>query len=219
MKTKKGFTKKGYGDNIEIETFYYLKEPVSLEPYVRDVYWFDFRRRKIQKSRNIDPDYGVILHGPYKRLVGDKVVEEGIYYAGTKHGRWTEYNRNDILVNKEKYYKGWPKESLARYYDKDRQKLREIIPVEYGVKEGNYYYFYENGNIAVRGEYQDDRKVGQWIEYWPNRGRRKKIIQYREDPFNDNFHPYTLKEWSADGSLVFDRETWQKEVRYDLSDD
>ena len=213
IKTKKGFTKSGYGDNLQIETFYYLKDPLPIDPYVRDVYWFDFRRRKIQKSRRIDPDYGVILHGPYKRLIGDQVVEEGIFYIGTKHGRWTEYNRKDILVNKEKYYKGWPKESLARYYDKERTRIREIIPVEYGVKEGYYYYFYENGNIAVRGEYKDDRKVGEWIEYWPNRGRRKKIIQYRDDPYNETFRPYTVKEWAANGSLVFDREAWQREIK------
>ena len=107
----------------------------------------------------------------------------------------------------------WPKESLARYYDKERTRIREIIPVEYGVKEGYYYYFYENGNIAVRGEYKDDRKVGEWIEYWPNRGRRKKIIQYREDPYNESFKPYTVKEWAANGSLVFDREAWQREIK------
>ena len=217
LKTKKAFTKRGSGDRIEIEVFYYLKKPQELDPYVRDIYWYDFKRRQIKKSRQIDPDYGVILHGPYKRMVDGNVVEEGIYYIGTKHGRWTRYNNSDVLMDKEKYYKGWPKESLASYYDKERTKLREIIPIEYGVKEGYYYHFYENGNIAVRGEYQEDQKVGQWIEYWPRRGRRKKIIQYREDPFNEKFTPYTVKEWEKNGSLVFDREEWEKSVKYSVA--
>lgn len=216
-KTKKAFTKKGNGNRIEIQVFYYLKERLPLDPYVRDVYWFDFKRREIKKSKKIDPDYGVVLHGPYKRMIDNKVIEEGIYYNGMKHGRWTRYNNRDVLVDKRKYYKGWPKESLARFYDKERTELKEIIPVEYGQKEGNYYFFYKNGNIAVRGEYREGQKVGQWIEYWPRRGRRKKIIQYREDPYDDTFKPYTIKEWASNGKLVYDREVWKRQVKYSIS--
>ena len=51
LKTKKAFTKKGAGNKIETEIFYYLKDPEPLDPYVRDIYWFDFKRRQIKKSR------------------------------------------------------------------------------------------------------------------------------------------------------------------------
>ena len=217
LKTKKAFTRRGSGSRVEIETFYYLKDPQPLDPYVRDVYWFDYKRRQIKKSRQVDPNVGFILHGPYKRMVDGELSEEGIYYLGTKHGRWTRFNAQDVLVDKRKFYKGWPKESLARYYDKERTKLREIIPIEYGEKEGYYYYFFENGNVSVRGEYQVDQKVGQWIEYWPRRGRRKKIIQYPDDPYDDTFVPYTVKEWDKNGKLVYDLEVWERSVKYTIA--
>ena len=72
------------------------------------------------------------MHGPYKRMVGEQIIEEGIYYKGTKHGRWTEYDRHDILVDKRKYYKGWQKESKVKYYDDKQTKLKEVVPILYG---------------------------------------------------------------------------------------
>jgi len=208
MKTKKGFTKTGFGDNLVLELFYYLKEPVELDPYVKDIYWFDFRRKAIRVGRNVDPKYGVILHGPYQKLKGKQVVEEGYYYMGTKHGRWTVYNSDNILMDKRKYHKGWYKESLVSYYDVDHTKLKEVIPVQYGEKEGEYYYFHKNGNIAVSGKYENDVKVGVWTEYYDSRGRRKKMVQFTEDPYDKKFRPVTLKEWNDKGQLIYDRDTY-----------
>ncbi len=165
IKTKKGFTRKGYGDRVTVELFYYLKRPDQPNKFVRDIYWYDFTRREIRKTNNFDPSKGVLLHGPYRRMQGDLLLEEGIYYKGTKHGRWMQYDRNSLLVDKEKYYKGWPKESLVTYYDPmERTKIKEIIPIEFGEREGYYYQFHENGTIAVTGEYKWDNKVGEWIE-------------------------------------------------------
>lgn len=212
IKTKKGFTKNGFGDNVVIELFHYLKDYQDPDPYVRNIYWYDFRRKAIRSTRKVNTEYGAILHGPYKKMRGDQILEEGIFYVGTKHGRWTTYNRNNILIDKKKYYKGWPKESLVSYYDQDREKLKEIIPIQYGKKEGDYYYFHENGNIAVMGQYQNDVKVGKWTEYYKRRGRRKKVIQYRNDPYNDNFSPYIWREWNSNGELVYDRDVWAKRL-------
>ncbi|MFW5759699.1 MAG: toxin-antitoxin system YwqK family antitoxin [Cyclobacteriaceae bacterium] len=209
IKTKKGFTSSGFGNNITIETFYYLKEFEQPDPYVRDIYWFDFKTRRIKIGGNIDPDYAGILHGPYKKIQDDEVVEEGIFFKGTKHGRWMKYGRMYdymVVVDKSKYFKGWPKESKVSYYDKDAKKLEEVIPIEYGKKEGNYYYFHENGMVAVQGEYRNDVKVGQWIEYYQFRRKRKKIIQYRNNPYDETFVPYIVQEWDQDGNLIYDRE-------------
>src|SRR5215203_3983352 len=46
LKTKKGFTRKGVGERITFETFYYLKRPEKPQPFVRDVYWYDFIRKE-----------------------------------------------------------------------------------------------------------------------------------------------------------------------------
>ena len=204
LKTKKRYTQKGNGEQQIYELFYVLKEFEEPDPYVRDIYWMDYRRGVIRNGVEIDKEYGAILHGPYKKMRGDQVLEEGIFYKGMKHGRWVSYDKNDLLVDKEKYYRGWPKESMVSYYDVERQKMKEIIPIEYGEKEGNYYYFHKNGKVAVKGEYKWDQKVGDWIEYYPS-GRRKKIIKYSKEPFDKEYTPFIYKEWNKRGKLVYEK--------------
>lgn len=204
LKTKKRFSKEGYGDKITYELFHVLKDYQEPDPYVRDIYWFDYRRGAIRNTGQVDKEFGAILHGPYVKKQGDQILEEGIFYKGMKHGRWIKYDKENILIDKEKYYKGWPKESLVSYYDADRTKMKEIVPIEYGEKEGNYYYFHTNGKVAVKGEFKWDNKVGDWIEYYAS-GRRKKIIRYSKDPFDDEFRPYIWKEWTPRGELVYEK--------------
>ena len=205
IKTRKGFLRKGVGDNVELETFHYLpayQQPVSFIP---EIYWFDPKRNSIRSSVEFKPGDGYLLHGPYRRFLGDQILEDGIYYLGARHGRWTSYDRNDILLDKVKYHKGWPKESLVRYYDQDRKKLREVVPVVHESREGFYYLFHENGEVAVRGEYKNDVKVGTWTEFYDFNRRRKKEIQYRSDPYENSFVPYISREWNRRGQLVYER--------------
>jgi antitoxin component YwqK of YwqJK toxin-antitoxin module len=210
IKTKKGFNRIVRGNNVYIEFFYYLKEPAPIDPYVRDIYWYNFKKRKIEKTRRANNKYMVMLHGPYRRInLDDEVLEEGIFYKGMRHGRWTNYEKlydYYVLKDKQKYFKGWPKESRVAYYDQERTQLKEVIPVAYGEKEGYYFKFHENGQIAAWGEYKFDTKVGIWNEYYedPRRRRRKRQIQYSEDPFDESFKPFILKEWDERGKLIYD---------------
>ena len=206
LKTKKGFTTRGRGDREDLILFNYLKEPSRTDKYVRDIYWYDLEKSQI-KSRGFNPQKGVLLHGPYSVRRNDIVIEEGIFYIGTKHGRWIRKTPQDILIDKEKYYKGWPKESRVKFYDPStRTRIQEIIPVEYGQKEGYYYYFFKDGSRAVTGEYRYGERVGKWTSYYENRrGRRKREVQYRRDPDNDKFIPYIVKEWNTAGKVVYDR--------------
>jgi len=210
VKTRKAYTKTGFGERTTYELFHILKEHQQPDQYVRDIYWYDSRRGGIRTGGKIDPKYGAILHGPYSKRQGIQVIEEGIYYFGTKHGRWVKMDKNDILLDKEKYYKGWPKESLVKYYDTERTKFKEVIPIEYGEKEGNYFYFFENGLIAVRGEYKYGQKVGKWMEYHHNSQRKKKIIQYPADPYEKEFSPYIWREYNKKGRLVYENKTMGK---------
>lgn len=204
-KTKKAFTKKVSGNKVVTELFSVLKVYEDPLPYVRDIYWFDYRKRKIIKSRKINKDNAGIMHGPYRKMAGGEVVEEGIFYMGTKHGRWTRWNKHNILQTKEKYYKGWPKESMVAYHNKEEKKLKEVIPVHFGEKEGNYYAFHESGNLAARGEYHFDHKVGVWKEYYDQRNRRKREISYPKNPFDKDFVPYIAREWDKQGKLIYER--------------
>lgn len=205
IKTKKGFTRKGYGDRVTYELFYFLKKGETPKTFVRDVYWFDYTRKEIRRTSpaGFDPKKGVLLHGPYKQIQNNVVLKEGIYYKGTRHGRWLTYNRDSVLTDKEKYFRGWPKESVVSYYDPgERKKMKEITPIEYGEKEGFYYRFYENGQMAVAGEYRWDQKVGDWTEYYPG-NKRKKIIAYPKEPFDKENKPYVKVEWNDKGKEVY----------------
>ena len=136
-------------------------------------------------------------------MQGQVVLEEGIFYKGAKHGRWMKYDRNDILDDKEKYYKGWPKESLVTYYDAvEHKKVKEMIPIAINEREGYYFFFHENGTIAVTGEYKWGQKVGDWIENYPN-GKRKKILTYPKEPFEKEVKPFVKREWDDKGKEIF----------------
>jgi antitoxin component YwqK of YwqJK toxin-antitoxin module len=207
IKTKKAFTRKGFGDKMVIELFYVLKKPDKPDGFARDLYWYDFTRRELRKTpvTGFDPKRGVLAHGPYKRLMGDILIEEGIFYKGTKHGRWMKYDRQYLVDDKEKYYKGLPKESLITYYDPvERTRIKEIIPIEYGEREGFYFLFHENGQIAVQGEYHWDERINDWIENYPS-GKRKRIISYPKEPFQKNIRPFVRREWDEKGKEIYSR--------------
>ena len=55
VKTKKGFTRKGYGEGIIVELFYYLKKSEKPSSFARDIYWYDFTRREIRRTSTFDP--------------------------------------------------------------------------------------------------------------------------------------------------------------------
>lgn len=203
IKTKKGFTRKGQGERVTYETFFYLKKPDKPQPFVRDIWWYDYTRREIRKTTTFDPTKGVLLHGPYEKRQGEITLAKGIFYKGTKHGRWMVYSRDSILTDKEKFYRGWPRESLVTYYDPmDKKRMKEMIPIEYGEKEGYYYLFHENGTLAVQGEYKWDQKIGDWTEFYQN-GKRKKILTYSKEAFDKELKPYIKAEWNEKGKEIY----------------
>lgn len=205
IKTKKGFTRKGFGDKVTYELFYYLKKSEKPQTFVRDVYWYDFTRKEIRRTTmaSFDPAKGVLLHGPYEKRQGQNILQKGIFYKGTRHGRWVSYNRDSVLTDKEKYFRGWPKESLVSYYDPmSRKKMKEMTPIEYGEKEGYYFLFHENGQLAVQGEFHWDEKVGDWTEFYTT-GKRKKIVTYPKEPFDKELKPYIKAEWNDKGKEIY----------------
>ena len=204
IKTKRGYAKTGFGERTVVELFHYLKDKdyVGPDPYSRDFYWYDFKKKKIQNSLKAKRGYAGVMHGHYVKKMGDQILEEGHFYKGMKHGRWVRYSRADILMEKEIYYKGWPKESRLAYYDFEREKLKEIIPVHFGEREGEYFAYHSNGNLAVVGHYKYDHRVGIWREYYANQ-RVKREVHYPLEPFDDT-PPFISKEWDEQGKLIYD---------------
>ncbi|GAB3660372.1 hypothetical protein GCM10028791_34270 [Echinicola sediminis] len=204
-KTRTGFIRTDVKGKTQFQLFHYTTRNKQVDPYIRDIYWFDAADKVIRTS-GFDPSQGYLLHGPYEKRMDDAVVESGNYYFGTKHGRWMTYNSKNILTDKSHFYEGWPKDSRISYYNQQKQQVEKVVPVEYDLKEGNFYHFYENGQLAVKGEYHYGEKVGLWTEYWNTDGEkhiRKREIQYQEKPFSKNFTPYIKSEWSKEGNLIY----------------
>lgn len=205
-KTKKAFTSFTNRDVEDYKLFYVLPEPASATPYVRKVFYHDMKNNAIRSVEGKGQMLERVLHGPYERLVNDVVVEKGEFYYGTKHGTWLYQRRDSTLYEKEHYTKGWLRDSEITYYDEDEKTMmKEVIPIQYGKKEGTYYRFYRSGNIAVTGEYVFDKKVGVWIEYHdvPGAVVQKRWLQYPKQFYDWDFEPYILREWNRNSQTIY----------------
>ncbi|MCG8474403.1 MAG: hypothetical protein MI784_02855 [Cytophagales bacterium] len=208
IKTRKASAYSGARNKLVWELFNVLKEPgkQELDTYVQEVYWFDPKARKIVNSKKIKPR-GVLLHGPYKRMLGETVLAEGIFYKGMKHGRWTTYSRKGVLTDKRKFFRGWAKDSHVTYYNQEKGQMKEVVQIHYKQADGAYYKFFESGQVAVQGFYKFGVKTGIWTEYYEDvkgRRRRKRRINYGKDPFDKRFVPHIEREWSMAGKLIYD---------------
>lgn len=205
VKARKGFIRENIRGQEIFHIFNYTDASRQPDPYIRDVYWYDTKEKSIRSS-GFTPGAGYLLHGPYERQVNEVVVESGMFYYGTKHSTWMLFDARNILQDKNHYEEGWPRESRISYYNQSSKTVEKIIPIQYGLEEGNFYHFYEDRQIAVTGEYRYGQKVGLWTEYWDTNNTkavRKREIQYQEEPFMDEFKPYIRAEWDDEGNLIY----------------
>lgn len=205
IKTQRGYTRREMRGQTFYEYFNYTDLDRNPDPYIRDIYWFDTKERAV-KTSGYTRGNGYLLHGPYERVINEEVVEKGMFYYGTKHKTWMLFDEKNVLQDKNHYSEGWPRESRISYYDQKAKSVEEIIPVQYSLEDGNYFYFHEDQQIAVTGEYKYGEKVGLWTEFWDtDNGKmiRKREIQYQAEPYTKNFRPYIRAEWDKDGNLIY----------------
>ncbi len=208
IKTMRGSTRRTIRGQEYFEFFNYTDAEHKPNPYIRDVYWFDVKERVI-RTEGFVPGQGYLLHGPYERLVNETVVESGMFFYGMKHKTWMVFDDRSVLQDKAHFNEGWPKESRITYFDESSKAIEKMIPIQYGLEEGNFFHFYDNQQVAVTGEYKFGEKVGLWTEYWDTKNTkavRKREIQYQEKPFTKEFRPYIRAEWDKDGKLIYRKE-------------
>ncbi|MCC2546023.1 hypothetical protein LJY25_06170 [Hymenobacter sp. BT175] len=208
---KKGITKSGpKGRNQVIEIFYYLKFFKQPSTYATTVYYFSPKKRKIFSARTeLNPATDKVMHGPYKKLVGGKVVETGYYAFGTKHLRWEKFTNTNILVSKLHYEMGFPRDANVSYYDADRKLVKEVIPFVDGKTEGDYVRYLENGQRDWEGQFENGKKIGVWTKYWGFRTRnhRRYEFQYGESGSDPEVtEPVLIREYNRNGGLIYDKE-------------
>jgi antitoxin component YwqK of YwqJK toxin-antitoxin module len=195
----------GSGDRATIEDFHVLKEYQPISQYVmREKSWYDPKKKVRSASEIKDKERALPLHGPYKRYVAGNLIEEGYYYMGTKDGRWVTYDAKYNLLDKTHWYRGFPANSRITYYDSAHTKIKEVIPIQYDKIDGDYYSFYDEGQLKAFGRYQQGEKVGRWIEYYQYRRQRKKETQYPKSRWDENFEPFVLREWDDKGKVLYD---------------
>ncbi|MBC3540582.1 toxin-antitoxin system YwqK family antitoxin [Rufibacter sediminis] len=206
-RVKRGFARQGKGKNEIVETFYYLPEFKEPNPYVRDKHYFDVKKRKIFRAPTLDPSKTqmLVLHGPYTKKRGDVLIEQGYFFVGAKHLRWETFKTDSTLTQRQHYEKGFLRDAVITYYDAAKTKIKEVVPYQYGQVQGEYYKFYENGQLEWQGTYDKGRKVGTWINFYDFRGRRQFEFQYAESAFDKPVEPVLVKQYDRHGSLVFEK--------------
>lgn len=183
--------------------FYVLKDTQQPLSYRRSSTWYELKTAKISEALSKDTKTNVLLHGPYKEFRGNNLVKEGSYYLGSKDGRWLEYDKDFILLNKEYFDKGFYRDSKISYYDNDSSKIKEIIPVQFDKITGKYYKFYESGVLEEEGEYESGKKIKVWIEYYDGGNRRKKVTQ-NPNTYDDETEPYVLTEYDENRKVIYE---------------
>ncbi|OGX85500.1 hypothetical protein BEN48_01270 [Hymenobacter glacialis] len=209
-KIKKGFAKSGAkGRNQIIEVFYFLKYPLPLNAYAPAHYYYDTKKHKILKLAAIEDDIASlkILHGPYKKLQNNKVIETGYYALGTRHLRWERFDRNGVLLTKIHYEMGFPRDANVSYYGEDRSLINEVVPYVNGKLEGDYAKFLINGQADWRGQFENGKRVGTWTKYWGFRNRRHYEYQYAESGYDPEVtEPELVREYNRNATIIFDKD-------------
>ncbi len=189
--------------SVQVE-FHVLKQYQKPSSYAPEAYWYNTKTRTISKSA-LDEDNALIVHGPYKRYVDGALMEEGNYYVGTKDGRWESYDANYMLLDKTKWLRGFPMESVVSYYDSAHTKIKEVVPIQYGKLKGDYVKYYETGQLMAKGQYDNDIATGLWTEYYPLKRQRKKVTRYARYWYDDETDGILISEWDEKGKLIYER--------------
>ena len=206
-KTKRRFIKTTKGRNTTIEVFHVLKEYVDPPKYAPVKYYYHEEKKELINSRWLGAVHGVPLHGTYLKLVNGDTVVHGIFYMGTRHGRWEQWRPGEehVLIDKKYYYHGQPKDAIITYWDADQTKVKEVIPMQHGTKTGIYLSYYETGRLKEQGEYEQGKKINKWYSYY-NKSKKpnKREVQYPKYFWEDE-EPVLLREWNEEGEQTYSK--------------
>ena len=91
------------------------------------------------------------------------------YEAGKPHGLAKEYNQEGRVVAVTTYYHGVMSRS---------ERINRID--DFGYKQGNWKYFWPNGNIRLEGTFLNDKKHG-FFKYYDENGMFLSVEKYDHD--------------------------------------
>jgi uncharacterized protein len=128
-----------------------------------------------------------------------KLNEKGRYKDGLSKGMWTGYYQDRSVKYEIYYVKGkldgeyieydsLGKEIINGNYsfgDRDGKWMEkigdhyEIGKYNEGNRTGDWIYYFENGNIAFKGEFKNGKPFGKHKYYWEDSGNIRKIEKYK----------------------------------------
>lgn len=114
-------------------------------------------------------DHDTLL-SPVITYYPDSLIKKITPYSEEKlHGLEKEFNRDGIITSVTNYYRG----VLLR---------KEFInrTDNFGFKQGNWKYFWDNGNLRLEGTYRNDKKHG-FFKYYDENGQFISIEKYEND--------------------------------------
>lgn len=96
------------------------------------------------------------------------------YEAGKAHGMAKEYNSDGLVIKVTKYYRG----IMGRSERINRTDNN-------GLKQGNWKYFWDNGNLKMEATYLNNKKHG-FFKYYDENGNFLYVEKYTHDQLDND---------------------------------
>lgn len=201
--------------NYTAYTQIYCLNKFAFDPYRNDWVkfgrWTTYENNNLVKVENYELGY---LHGRvvYYSSIEDSVFvsEIGFYYYGKKTGEWitntdsaiykTNYandlregksfvcNLNGDIITIHTYQRDTLNGVYAEHQPSNKFATKVLGNYKDGLKDGEWLFFFENGQGNIRGYYKDGIPVGKWYEHRYN--KKGKMKAYRiERPESDLLPP------------------------------
>ena len=129
-----------------------------------------FENEYVVENWRMDTLYGMV--NTY--FPDGKIKKSTLYVEGKPHGLEKEYSYDGVVTSVTNFYRGvmTRKEFINRTDN-------------FGFKQGNWKYFWDNGNLKMEGTYQNDKKNGFFKNYDEN-GNFLSVEKYENDKLIEN---------------------------------
>jgi antitoxin component YwqK of YwqJK toxin-antitoxin module len=94
-----------------------------------------------------------------------------------KHGKWQYYDRLGVLEEERNYYKDMLHGKVILFFPNKKQKQEGYFYLDQ--QDSVYREWFENGKLAVQGQYDMNEPIGQWTYYYQD-GREKSVEEMRD---------------------------------------
>ncbi len=153
----------------------------------------------VQREVAQDDEGNYVNHGSWKMWdIAGKLVAEGQYRFGQRHGTWNRwYAADGAALLKDAPYSHFAAPFISQ------------AEFQYGKLHGKWTIFDAKQNKISEWEYAHGRRHGKWTWWFPT-GKMMREVTYRHDAMDGE-----LLQWNAEGDLIV-KETYRDGRRVTL---